>query len=428
MKGKLYSSLCLFFFFFLYASVMQAQEEDSVSLKNNEKEVLFFPITFDSIKVSDFFSIIETPEITYKKPTPNYFTRTQFQEKCDLILLKEKIRRKVVNRISVETPDLIDYCNLQPYDAEKEKAHVMDHLIMVSGLEPTRGDIVVEKKKINVRQRENRPWEYEGNLAMQFSQYYVTDTGYKGGTPNATFLSILDYIISYRKNRFMWENDFDIKIGFYNTELDTIRAFRVNNDVFDVTTLAAYQTWFSKKVYYSAAVNFKTSFLPGYKKTNSNEMVSTFLSPTRMFFSLGMECRYNNKTTIRISPLASKLLFIVSDSINRAHVGLDSTETYVGYPGCLLQAKIDWRVSKEINLQSKVDFFSSYKGKNIEFDWEVIGKFIINRFLSTRLSLIMRYDNTPKDEDAKVQIQEQLSFGFNYVFRSTPRGFTYSDK
>ncbi|MBO7635281.1 MAG: DUF3078 domain-containing protein [Paludibacteraceae bacterium] len=428
MKGKLYSSLCLFFFFFLYASVMQAQEEDSVSLKNNEKEVLFFPITFDSIKVSDFFSIIETPEITYKKPTPNYFTRTQFQEKCDLILLKEKIRRKVVNRISVETPDLIDYCNLQPYDAEKEKAHVMDHLIMVSGLEPTRGDIVVEKKKINVRQRENRPWEYEGNLAMQFSQYYVTDNWYKGGTPNATFLSILDYIISYRKNRFMWENDFDIKIGFYNTELDTIRAFRVNNDVFDVTTLAAYQTWFSKKVYYSAAVNFKTSFLPGYKKTNSNEMVSTFLSPTRMFFSLGMECRYNNKTTIRISPLASKLLFIVSDSINRAHVGLDSTETYVGYPGCLLQAKIDWRVSKEINLQSKVDFFSSYKGKNIEFDWEVIGKFIINRFLSTRLSLIMRYDNTPKDEDAKVQIQEQLSFGFNYVFRSTPRGFTYSDK
>ncbi|MBO4529787.1 MAG: DUF3078 domain-containing protein [Paludibacteraceae bacterium] len=428
MKGKLYSSLCLFFFFFLYASVMQAQEEGSVSLKNNEKEVLFFPITFDSIKVSDFFSIIETPEITYKKPTPNYFTRTQFQEKCDLMLLKEKIRRKVVNRISVETPDLIDYCNLQPYDAEKEKAHVMDHLIMVSGLEPTRGDIVVEKKKINVRQRENRPWEYEGNLAMQFSQYYVTDNWYKGGTPNATFLSILDYIISYRKNRFMWENDFDIKIGFYNTELDTIRAFRVNNDVFDVTTLAAYQTWFSKKVYYSAAVNFKTSFLPGYKKTNSNEMVSTFLSPTRMFFSLGMECRYNNKTTIRISPLASKLLFIVSDSINRAHVGLDSTETYVGYPGCLLQAKIDWRVSKEINLQSKVDFFSSYKGKNIEFDWEVIGKFIINRFLSTRLSLIMRYDNTPKDEDAKVQIQEQLSFGFNYVFRSTPRGFTYSDK
>lgn len=428
MKGKLYNSLCLFFFFFLYASVMQAQEDNSLSSRRNDKEILFFPITFDSIKTSDFFPIIETPEITYKQASSNYFTRTQFQKNCDLMMLKEKIRRKVVNRISVETPHLIDYCNLKPYDPEKEKAQVMDQLIMVSGLEPVGSEIVVEKKRINTRQRENRPWEYEGNLAMQFSQYYVTDNWYKGGTPNATLLSIFDYHINYRKERFMWENDFDIKIGFYITELDTIRAFRVNNDVFDVTTLAAYQTWFSKKVFYSAAVDFQTSFLPGYKKTNSNEMVSTFLSPTRMFFSLGMECRYNNKTTIRISPLASKLLFIVSDSIDRAHVGLDSMETYVGYPGCLLQAKIDWRVSKEINLQSKVDFFSSYKGKNIEFDWEVIGKFIINRFLSTRLSLIMRYDNTPKDEDAKVQIQEQLSFGFNYMFKSNKIGFSYTDK
>lgn len=396
---------------------MQAQEVDSLSLKNGENKLLFFPVIFDSIKNSDFFPILETPVLDYKKPQPSVFTSTKFEKQCELMILNEKIRRKVVNRISAETPHLIDYCNLKPYDEEMEKAHVLDQMIIVSGLEPSMKGIVVEEKKINIRQRENTNWTYEGNLAMQFSQYYVTDNWYKGGTPNATLLSILEYSVIYRKNRFMWDNNFDIKIGFYNTEVDTIRAFRVNNDLFDVTTMVDYQTWFSKKVYYSAAVNFRTSFFTGYKKTNSDEVVSAFLSPTRMFFSLGMECRYNNKTSIRISPLAYKLLFSIDDRIKPEHVGLDSTETYVTYPGCLLQAKIDWKVSKEINFQSNVDFFSSYKGKNIEFDWEVVGKFAINRYLGTRLSLIMRYDNTPKDEDIKVQIQEQLSFGFNYTFR-----------
>ena len=415
MKDKFICSLWLFFFVFLCPTIW-AQEKDSLSV-NNEKNVLFFPIIFDSIKVSDFFPIIEPQEITYKKKQTSPFTTTKFQEQCQLMILKEKIRRKVVNRIAVEKPELIDCYNLNPYDSNLDKVQVEERRFMISGLEPTKAEIKVGKiKEVNF-QKDNGPWSFDGNLALQFSQYYVTKNWYKGGTPNATFLSILDYNIDYRKGKFMWENDFDLKIGFYNTEEDTIRAFRVNNDVFDISTLAAYQTWFSKKVYYSAAVDFKTSMFTGYKKTNSNEIVSAFLSPTRMYFSLGMECRYNNKTSIRVSPAAYKLLFVVDDRIDPLHVGLDSTETYVGYPGCLAQAKIDWRFSKEINLTSKIDFFASYTSKNIEFDWEVVGKFIINRYLSTRLSLIMRYDNTPKDEDAKIQVQEQLSFGFNYVFR-----------
>lgn len=412
---------CFLFLYLMFPYVVRAQggvlhNEGDMAAEKNEK-ALFFPVIFDSIKASDLQPYFVAPTVSFKKNTDLSLKKTRFQEDYEKSLVYEKIQRNSVYRLSKDMPEYIEYYNLQPYNKELDRITVEEREIRISGLEPMSDAPELGDIRKFLKQKENSPWKFFGNLAVQFSQYYVTENWYKGGTPNATLLGLFEYNIDYEKERFLWENDFDVKIGFYNTSEDTIRAFRVNNDEFKISTLAAYQTWFSKKVYYSAAVDFNTCLFTGYKKTNSNEVVSAFLSPTRTFFSLGMECRYNKKTSIRVSPFAYKLLFSVDDRLDPLHIGLDSTEHHVGYLGYLIQAKIDWKFSKEINLTSKISFFSSYNAKNIELDWEVVGKFIINRYLSTRLSLIMRYDNTPKDEIAKIQVQEQLSFGFNYVFR-----------
>ncbi len=409
----------------LLLSALLGSAQDVVSANEEASQIedvspsIWPTIIFDSIKTTDLLPHFSARPFLYEYQNglPS-FTKSSFEKNYEILEGNTKLNRRIVSKVSLEAPEVIDYCDLHEYDASIDDVKGGDREMRISGLEPM-GIVVppADNLKKYLKQREKSAWAFFGNLAVQFSQYYVTDNWYKGGTPNATFLTIFDYNIDYTKNRLLWENDFDVKIGFYNTSEDTIRAFRVNNDLVRISSLLAYQTWFSKKVYYSAGADFNTSLFTGYKTTNSNVVVTGFLSPSRLFLSLGMECRYNKKTTLRLAPFAYKLIFMTDDRIDHLTVGLDSTENHTSYLGYLVQAKLDWQFSKEINLTSRIDFFSSYDSQNIEFDWEVVGKFIINRFLSTRLSLIMRFDNTPKNEEAQIQVQEQLSFGFNYVFR-----------
>lgn len=414
MIGKYHAKVICLCLFLLTTFLSKGEETTSAVSQSDLHET---STVFKTIKTTELLPLFKVKDFSYTSSGDMKFSETPFSKKKRRWEDSLRLQNRVIYRITTKKAEAIDFYDLQPYDESIETVKIEEREIRLSGLEPMNNTPELGDLKKYMKHKANSPWKFNGNLAIQFSQYYVTDNWHKGGSPNATFLTICDYNIDYKKEKLLWENDFDIKIGFYNTSEDTIRAFRVNNDMVRISSLLAYQTWFSKKVYYSAAIDFNTSLFTGYKGTNSNVVVTGFLSPSRVFFSLGMECRYNNKTTLRLAPFAYKLLFLTDERIDPLAVGIDSMKKHTNYPGYLVQAKLDWKFSKEINLTSKIDFFSSYDSQNIEFDWEVVGKFIINRYLSTRLSFIMRFDNTPKNEKAEIQIQEQLSFGFNYVFR-----------
>ncbi len=396
------------------AQDLSHSEENTDSVSFSEKSRLY--IIFDSIKTKDFLPHFPNPELSYlkKNEVTKIFLDKKYQEK----LWWKKIERRSNYKLSIERPDLIDFYGLQPYqDKTTDDIDVENTPLFITGIEEERTKPEFRKISQLMNKKESSPWKFKGNLAVQLSQYYVTKNWYKGGSANATFLAMFDYNISFNKNRILWDNDFDIKIGIYNTTEDSIRAFRVNNDVFKISSLFGYQIKEGSKWYYSAGVDFNTSMFTGYKGTNSNEVVTAFLSPTRIFLSLGIDYRHSARTNVRIAPVAYKVIFLPDERIDPLSVGIDSTKKCAHYPGYMLQANLNWKFTREIVVTTDFEFFSTYNCKNIELDWEIVGKFIINRYLSTRLSLIMRFDNTPKNEDAKIQIQEQLSFGFSYVFR-----------
>jgi len=71
--------------------------------------------------------------------------------------------------------------------------------------------------------------------------------------------------------------------------------------------------------------------------------------------------------------------------------------------------------AREIQIDSRLSFYTNYE--KVEIDWEIVGNFTINRFLSTRISLNPRYDNTQilaAGDKARLQFKELLSFGFSY--------------
>ena len=75
----------------------------------------------------------------------------------------------------------------------------------------------------------------------------------------------------------------------------------------------------------------------------------------------------------------------------------------------------EFRPVPELKINSKFNFYTNYK--KVEIDWEIVAELAINRFLSTRLMLNPRFDNTvilPDDEKAKLQMKQMLTVGISY--------------
>ncbi len=391
-----------------------------------QKKAVIEPVYFDSISHADFLNYFQIPQLSYKSTVDTTQLKyNSLEQKASAYRFLYKQKRRAVSALAISGPELIEYYNLPMYDDKSDDIRKSGKVITVDVDEykttPARWQLSSFRKN-----RKQSNWSSKGKLNVQFSQYYVTKNWHKGGDPNATLLSLLEYQKDYNKDdKLIWNNTLDVRIGFFNSGVDTLRAIRVNNDVFKITSQLGYQTSFHKKWYYSLYSEFNTSMFTGYAGTNSSEVVTAFFSPTRLFTSLGLDYRYNRNTAILIAPLAHKLIFLINDKIDPLSVGIAEGKSSNCF-GYMLQAKTNWKFSYEISVNSNFNLFSTYNFQNVEFNWETVGNFMINRYLGTRLSLIMRYDNTPKKPDKsdsknqfkkpKLQVQEQLSIGFYYKF------------
>ncbi len=377
------------------------------------------PLCFDSISARSllpFMPAVVKPRYlmakTYDKPK-----KTHFEELYERNEIRNLVLDKVTYSLVGRNPGAFDYCCLKDFDNAVASAE--EKIKNVRELELEQIDYFnIQLQQPKEAKKKVEPWTSKGKFALQFSQYYVTPNWYKGGEPNATLLGVLNYQRNYKEGRKLWENVADIKLGFYTSQDDSIRAFRVNNDVMKLYSTLGYQV-FHPKWYAAAYGELNTQFFRNYKGTNSDVIKATFLSPTRMFLSLGMKYDYSSSVNAYMSPAAYKLLFLVSDDVDPESVGIPKGKKVQNDFGLFGKGEVKWKFTKDINVNSVFDIFAPYNFKNVEFNWETVGNFAINRFLSTRLSLNMRFDSTPKAKDhenPKLQIQEQLSFGFNINF------------
>lgn len=381
-------------------------------------------LVFDSLQATDLIPFSLPYDITYWKAMPKR-EPLALEKKCDSITIQKKLAKRSVYNIATTRPDLIDFYDLHQFDNSLNNIKIIEKPLHVEGVDEPQWipmPYILEQPQ---RLREDNPWTLRGELSLQFSQYYVTDNWSKGGTPNTTFLSILTYDIYYKKGKWLWENDFDVEIGFYSTEVDTLRGIRVNNDETTISTRIGYETSMSKKLYYSALIKFKTSFLTGHKKNNDNEVSTSLLSPSNCYFGIiGLDYRHNKHMTMKVYPWTHKLIFVLPNSeVIHPKVGFDTSKCHRWFAGYTIQTELKWKISKEIQIESNFDLFNSYNFRHIDLDWKTTGRFIVNRFLSTRLSLKMIYNNARIDKKEKIQIQEQLSFGFTYFFRQRNRKY-----
>ncbi|MEG0948019.1 MAG: DUF3078 domain-containing protein [Bacteroidales bacterium] len=306
-----------------------------------------------------------------------------------------------------------DWFNL-PNAPKKEKlTYVIDREVFkVSGPEITASALQVGLPKAD-------RWRKKMTSAIQFSQNYVSENWYQGGESNINILSLQSFEIKKfdETKRTEFEMRMDLKTGFYTTPSDTMRAFRVNDNLLQLTSkygIRAFEKW-----YYTASLLFKTQVFNNYK-ANTNELLAQFLSPGELNLSVGMDYKYENKRknfvwSLLIAPLAYNLKYVANiKEIDETRFGIDEGKHALNQVGSSITNGFEWKISRNIQWNSRLFLFSNYHKS--QGDFENVFNFSINRFFSTRISLHLRYDDDTKDEQELFQFKELLSFGFNYVW------------
>ena len=214
-----------------------------------------------------------------------------------------------------------------------------------------------------------------------------------------------------------FENKIEWKLGFVTAPSDTLHSYKANNDMLRLTSklgLRAFGTW-----YYTISGEFKTQFFSNYE-TNSDNLVSAFFSPAELNVGLGMDYKYTKdgvcNLSVLINPLNYTLYSVANDRIDPTKFNIKAGNKRESVWGSRLEATLSWKIIKNLTWDSRFSYTTNYE--KAVGEWENTFTFAFNRFLSTKLFVHGRFDDSvPRVEDLSyLQLQELLSFGLNYTW------------
>lgn len=272
------------------------------------------------------------------------------------------------------------------------------------------GDLVVVRPNF---------WTHKGNGYMQFTQNYISDNWYKGGESTNAMLAGITLEANFDdRQRLEFENKLEMKLGFITAPSDTVHKYKTNADLFRLNSklgVKAFKNW-----YYTLAAEFKTQFFGNYK-TNTNDLISAFLSPAQLDVTLGMDFKQNKKNyslSLLTSPLAYSFTYISNDDIiDPGSFNVEQGHRTANLFGSKFTGNLTWKIIPNVVWESKLEYFTTYD--KVIASWENTFNFVLNRYLSTKLFVHARYDDgvtLTEDNKSYFQLQELLSLGLNYTW------------
>ncbi len=360
-------------------------------------EIEYYPRNFWMDKLKDYQTIWDGGTAQAK---------TRFEPATDL--------SSVMRDVAIKNPLLVKYTWREVPDPGKaikegrllDKKKLDDNVLRVMSM-----DDYDTKRKIDKPKAQVSPWFFSGSEYLQLSQTYLSNWA-KGGESSVNLSSDLRFKAIYKNKKHEWESSGIHKIGIL-TSGETGR--RLSDDIVELSSKYGHKA--ANNWYYSFLTTFKTQLFYGYDRNDEKKEnpLSGFMSPAYMQFIVGMDYKREG-LSILLSPLTS-IVTVVTDTakIDQTRFKIDKNKKSNGINGFSVTTNWKWSITREITYNTRMEVFYQYQSKDGQkrFDWENILDLRVNRFLSTRVLVQLRYfDN----ESAKFQVKENINIAFKYTF------------
>ena len=259
-----------------------------------------------------------------------------------------------------------------------------------------------------VKSLDSNGWKKSGVFILNLNQGALSNW-VAGGEQNVFGINgILNYSINYKGDRNIWDNYFDIALGFQNAT--SFKKFRKIDDRIDITS--KYGRMISKNWYYGILFNFNSQALPGYDySTDPPTKISSFLTPGKILLSPGFDFRPNDKFSVFMSPVTIRwVLKSDEDFYKIPKFGVDSAKKVNTEIGAFITAKYKVAFTKWATYTGRLDLFSNYRRnpQNIDVLMNNLLTMNFTKNFATNLSVDLLYDD---DVLKKLQLKEILGIG-----------------
>ena len=227
-------------------------------------------------------------------------------------------------------------------------------------------------------------WKKSAAASVQFSQHGISDNWYQGGESTNALLADLKLTANYdNKQGIEFDNSLEMKLGFITAPSDTVHKWKTNADMLRLNSKLGVRA--IKNLYYTLDAQFKTQFFSNYK-TNTNDLISSFLSPAQLDLSLGMDYKLNKQKynlSLMGAPFSYTFVYISNDDIiNPSSFNVEPGHTSANLFGSKVTGNLTWEITKDISWISKLEYFTTYD--KVIASWENTFNFQLNRYLSTQ--------------------------------------------
>lgn len=337
----------------------------------------------------------------------------------------EQQMRKIWERLSYRRPELFAYSQeeLNKYrinlsDIKPETIYLADSIAAMQE------DNIRWLAGLNTVLKKRKYWSPSFESTLQFSQNYVSSNWHKGGASNINLFSRDFLAIEYKRGKVKWNNELEAKLSVYNAQGDTLRKYRVADDLLRLRSNFGYQAY--RRWYYSADMETRTQLFTAHKE-NSREIQAAFLAPLSLDFGLGMQYALEKKShkvygrkfklKLNLAPFSYNMKWSPRSDIDLPRHGFEKGEQFLQRVGSSVKAEFAVDFNLNLSWQSRLYYITSYQ--SITAEWENTINLALTKHFSTRLYLYLRYDDSAPIANVLgryLQTNELTSFGFNYRF------------
>jgi Protein of unknown function (DUF3078). len=266
-------------------------------------------------------------------------------------------------------------------------------------------------KLINDTTKKDKTWYIKNTLTLSTEQN-MYDNWEAGGVGSFAFAMDYKGYYNYHYNKIKWDNTIELGYGKMRQDnngkgiFDGGNKFRKSEDKMELNSIVGYKAYSHWN--YSALLNFKSQFDDGYK--NDSILISSFLAPAFITASMGMEYKPKPFMSVLISPVTGRLTYMHLDTLlsSSTYGYLEGKHTYFAF-GSYIKFFFEKDVFKNINLLSKLEFFSDYNNdkfvKETDINFENYITMKVNKYFAAFINVQVAYN---RDFSEKLQYKERI--------------------